>query len=228
MEIDEALVAKILTEIKLLEIEYQSNQAMILTEDDLKCNLFARLKPLMPSRMPTINKDNYGSPIHTEVKFYDEKGFLTLVPDITIVHPRHLSIFHSVEFKIEATRNRNFGKLPSKSFELGGHTIIIELKFCRNTKGIQDEEVNTYQADLDKISRLQNIVRARSNGNDRLYGIFAFFNKTDLGKEKFEQMVSANTNPSLHILYNSGKVDFGDVEISEYEPGYRMERHSHC
>lgn len=227
--INEKLVSRIVTEIKYLEEEFQSNQAMILTEDDLKCNLFSRLKAIMPSKMPSFNKDVYGSPMHSEVKFYDENRHLTLVPDITIVHPMHLSIFHSVEFSIETTRNPEFGKLPSKSFELGGDTIIIELKFCRNTNGIPDDDINSYQADIDKIIKLQNIVRKRSFGNDKLFGIFAMFNKTDLGKDKFDAFMKKNNSvKDICVLYNTGKVDFGDVKINEFAPGYLMEKQSYC
>ncbi|MGF7078881.1 hypothetical protein [Mucilaginibacter sp. UYCu711] len=229
MEINDSLVPVVIKEIEQLADEYRANQGMILTEDDLKCQLFARLKPLFPANLPTINKDVFGSAIHTEVKFYDENQELTLIPDITILDTRHLSIFHGVEFGVETTQSSGYGKLPRKEYEAGGNMLIIELKFCRNRNGITDGDHLRFQSDISKIFKLQNIVRQRSNSHNKLYGLFVLFNKTDIGGKKFKQQKKDEEfTPDFNIIYQSGNVDFSERQVRDSDKGYQLERHSWC
>ncbi len=65
---------------------------------------------------------------------------------------------------------------------MGGSAILIELKFCREQSGINDANILEYKTDLEKLKKLQEIVRIRSNGFDQFYGVFAIFNKTNNGK----------------------------------------------
>jgi hypothetical protein len=104
------------------------------------------------------------------------KNKLTIRRDISVINPAHLSIFHSVEFEVKRGAG-SFNQYSSKCFEVGGSAIMIELKFGREQQGISDVELSLYRAGLKKISRLQKIVRDRSNGADKIYGIFAIFNK---------------------------------------------------
>lgn len=225
--INTELVGTIVTEICLLEEEYQQNQGMILTEDDLKCHLFSRLKAVLPQRLPTINRGVTGSPLHSEVKFFDEHGKLTMIPDITIISPDHLSIFHSVEFRIDNNTFGGFKRYSSKSFEIGGNAIIIELKFCRAQIGLTRRHIISYQQDIDKILRLQELMHQRSQGRDKLFGICAVFNKTDLGKDRFNTFLENNNSYiNLEVVYKTGRVNFSNVNTSLY--GYVTEKRSIC
>jgi hypothetical protein len=208
LSINAELVERIITELQNLEIEYQNHKALILTEDDLKCQVFKKISAIIPDNLPTINPNISGSALHTEVKFFDEHGKLTLVPDLTIVYPRNISIYHSVEFRI--TRNGpKYGALPSKDFEIGGDAIIMELKFRRAKIGISEKAISSYQDDLNKIKRLQTIIRNRSDGHNKLFGIVAVFNKTNIGKSLFESFKANNLQLNdTKIFYGTGLVDF--------------------
>lgn len=228
MEINETLVEKIMEFLKKIEIEYQKVQGLILTEDDLKCLLFSKLYGYLQVAN-TIDTGVTASAIHSEVKFYDEEGLLTLIPDLCIVEPRHISIFHSVEFKIKRNHlTYEYKKLPRKSVEIGGNTIVIELKFCRDKNGINETDVETYNNDISKIKKLQEIVQRRSSGNDKMFGVFAVFNKTNGGAEFVKSIMEAE-NSRITTFYGTGLVDFTqENRFPNNEDGYLTERHAWC
>lgn len=226
--IEPKLIPLILSEISTLEQEYQASQGMILSEDDLKCHLFSRLRAILPQAMPTFNAKVLGSPLHAEVKFFDEENMLTIRPDISIIDPRHLSIYHSVEFEVKRGVLK-YNNYSSKCFEVGGSAIMIELKFCRDHNGINDEHISSYQADLEKINRLQKIVTHRSNGIDKIYGVFAVFNKTDKGANKIEPLKKMyETLPNIHLVYATGKVDFSGVNLNVFDTGFKIDKAQIC
>lgn len=216
------LVNIIKREIRNLERQYQRCQGLILTEDDLKCHLFSKLKKKLPMNERTINANTKGSSLHSEVKFFDEDDQLLLKPDLCIIDPMHMSIFHSVEFEVKRTTAR-FKNYSSKMFEVGGSAILIELKFCRNPNGPSDIELASYKSDLDKLIRLNSIVKDRSGDRDKVYGVFALFNKTNNGKAEFESLVSTySVIEDLHAIYATGKVDFTGMNPNQFGSGYLM------
>jgi hypothetical protein len=224
--INQQLVQQIVAVIGEQAAEYQQHQGMILTEDDLKCNLFGKIKAMLPDYRPTLNPHVSGSLLHSEVKFFDTNGKLTLIPDLTVIWPGNLSIFHSVEFAID-NNMAGFRDYSAKCFEIGGNAIIIELKFCRNQNGLTDKDIQFYQKDIDKIRKLQKIIKTRSHGADDLFGICAVFNKTNLGKTKFDILLSQNqSQKDVEILYHSGHVDFTDQRINDY--GFYTQRDAIC
>jgi len=216
LEINDYLIEVVIQHLKELEKVYQLNQALFLTEDDIKCHLFRILDDLFSKYSPTINPGVTGSALHSEVKFYDENEHLTLVPDITIINPSNLSIYHSVEFRI-TNRGAKYGPLPSKSFESGGEAFVIELKFCRERVGITRANIQSYQSDFDKLKRLREIMNTRSQGQNKLFGVVAVFNKTDNGRILFEEFESNNQNQHIRIFYGTGNVDFSIVD-RYYDP----------
>ena len=222
------LVTVVTTEIQELEKEYQQCQGLILTEDDLKCHLFSKLKAKMPMNERTINATVTGSSLHSEIKFFDEDDDLSLKPDLCIIDPMHLSIYHSVEFEVKRTTAR-FKQYSSKKFEVGGSAILIELKFCRDPKGPSKIEVASFKTDLEKLIRLNRIVETRSGGRNKIYGVFALFNKTDNGKGTFEELVSNyDSVDDLHAIYATGKVDFTEINPNLFGTGYVMADDAIC
>jgi len=226
LSINEEFIDRIITELQNLEREFQAHKALLLTEDDLKCHVFKRIHSFIPDNSQTIDSGISGSALHSEVKFFDEDGKLTLVPDLTIISPSNISIYHSVEFRI-TNKGPKYGPLPSKSFEIGGDAIIIELKFCRAHVGILESDIVSYQNDLDKIKRLQTLVTNRSSGRDKLFGIIVVFNKTDIGKPLFEGFQDRNAEESrIRIFYGSGLVDFSNSNHYPLGEGFITQRHS--
>lgn len=228
MEINETLVEKIIDFLQEIAGEYQKVQGLILTEDDLKCLLFSKLYKYLSAAV-TIDDGVSASAIHSEVKFYDEDGLLTLVPDLCIVEPRHISIFHSVEFKIErSSLVHEYKKLPRKSVEIGGNTIIIELKFCRDKNGINEADIVNYNKDIAKIKKLQEIVQRRSSGNDKMFGVFAVFNKTNGGFELVKPILETK-EARIKTFYETGFVDFTkEHRFPNNLGGYLTERQAWC
>lgn len=214
MIINSDFVDLIIEKLEILETEYQQNKALILTEDDLKCQLFRYIYDIFPRNLETFNSGITGCSVHSEIKFFDEDDKLTLIPDLVVVDPGNISIFHSTEYTMKR-KGPKYNKIPPKNFAIGGGAILIELKFCRNRIGVNATDVINFQSDVAKMHRIKSIIESRSNGDDKVYGIFVLFNKTNNGSEIFQSFKNGNSNDEdIRIFYGSGLVNFS--EISKY------------
>lgn len=196
--------------INKIETDYQQNQGLILTEDDLKSILYCKLRAIFPKKIETMDPGIFASPLHTELSFFDEHKKLKYRPDITILHPRHLSILHSVECDLLLNKNNQniiglkYKDCGRKKFEFSGNSIIFELKFCRSRSGISKNNINSYKRDIAKIIELQNLAITRGC---KVIGCLVIFNKTDKKSNMFKELVSLQ-NESLKIFYGTGNVIF--------------------
>ena len=193
----------IIEEIKVIEQDYQQCQGLVLSEDDLKCHIFRRLyDKISDHNIPTINRGISGSPLHTEVRFYDRQGKLSIIPDITILDPRGMSVKHACSVR-EDNGHLAYGRLPSKGFEFRGKTIIIEIKFVKSNKGISSSFQDKIRVDLEKIRSLQ------TRHTNNILGVMVVFNKTNIKPQSLEQLFEEFRSDDLLIYYGTGKVDFG-------------------
>lgn len=192
--------------IREIENEFQNSQGLILTEDDLKCHLFRKLYDHFDHSMNTMDANIKASPLHAELKYFDSCGALTKRPDLVILRTEKLSILHSVNYESDGV-GMKYKQASSKEFELAGASIIFELKFCRNRKGINKSHIDSYEKDIQKIRELQRIADSKSNGANKIVGIIVIFNKTDKKPEVFNR-IFCHQNESLKVYYGTGKVDF--------------------
>jgi hypothetical protein len=195
---------KILEKLRELELEFQINQGIILTEYDLQCLVFHKIYDLFEHDQETFNPHIKGSPLHAEIKFFNENGKLYYRPDITIIKPENYSIIHSIaEFVIKDDKIK-YKPTSSKEFEFGGDSIIIELKFCREKTGIT--KIDSFKADLRKIQKIKRLIE-RDN-RSKVYGIVAIFNKTDKRIDKLQNFInSSEFDNDIMIKYYTGKVE---------------------
>lgn len=195
---------KILNKLSYLEREYQEAKGIILTESDLHCLLFHKLHDLFDHYQNTSDNFIQGSPLHSEITFFNEHGKLFYKPDITIIEPNNYSIIHSISDVIIQDENIYYKPTASKKFSFGGDAIIIELKFCRDENGIR--KIGRYQEDLRKIKRIKKLVE--KNIGNKVYGILVIFNKTDKKTEIFESFIQNNYEKNnILVRYYSGKFE---------------------
>lgn len=104
----------------------RNRRALVLTESDLKCQVYLNLiaVPEFGRFQDTFDPEVSGISIHTETKFFDNRGLLRQAPDLVITSPSRLSI---------KTRLDGEG-LPSKGFHFDGSAILIELKFLKRDR----------------------------------------------------------------------------------------------
>src|SRR5437870_5397714 len=100
--------------------EYRRTPGLVLTEDDLKCQLFHRLikLPELQGSYESADPGTFASMVHTEVAWFDETGKLRLRPDITITEPRLLSIHRTMQQGL---------RFPYKGFHFTGNSILLEI-----------------------------------------------------------------------------------------------------
>ncbi len=178
--------------------EYRSAPASILTESDLQCLLVSRLMGLESFRgvRPTGDANILGTMVHSEVSWFDEKGRLRRKPDITILEPSNLSIFHGLEG----------ARLPRKGFHFNGRAIIFELKLVRGRSGVTARSVISIRRDLDKITELLQKVE-REGARDELTAYFALFSKVDRRPKELCDLIAEHAaNDRLTIIYQSAGV----------------------
>lgn len=212
-------------------------KALILTEDDLKCQVYKRLTelPSLNSLRRTMDPRIYTNMVHAELPWYDGEERLTIRPDITILDSRHLSILHGYcdlkrlqsrrhfkAFSAGTSRLRSRGlpppsvpALPSKQFEFGGQAIIFELKFVRESVGITEKVLNNkIISDYEKINRLFDILDGRGCRGE-VFAYQVIVNKTSQTCPGFLEFLQSNEESTRHkIIYRS-------VEVRPYNPKWR-------
>ena len=195
----------IIREIRNISDEYQKNQGLILSEADLKCHIFRKIYDLITNHnMITHDPGITASPLHSEIRFYDEDGKLRLVPDITILDPAGMSIKHGMSIRFKG-KQLSYGKIPSCGFEFTGKVIVIEIKFEKSRNGISKATVQKIRDDLDKIARLMG--EDNLPNEDNIFGIMVVFNKTDKYDQLFNKLLQEyESNNNLKIIYGTGNV----------------------
>ena len=197
----------VLKKLDELELEFQENKGIILTEYDLQCLLFCKLYHyhLLRHNEYTFDNNIKGSPLHTEISFFNENKKLSYRPDITIIETKNYSIIHSVADIITIKDGYiQYDKTSSKGFEFCGDAIIIELKFIHDTNGIK--QIRGIKNDYYKINKIKKLVER--NGQNKVYGIVAVFNKTDRKSDECSNYIALRDNESdVRVKYYTGKFE---------------------
>jgi hypothetical protein len=214
---------------------YQSAQGMFLTEEDLRGRLIYDLQRLPTFRKPRPSQDRhiYATPVHAQLSWYDEDWKLSIVPDITILEPEHLSILHGYEPLLSPpywsastpqrrfqrrqrvidpfigsgslpSRSRSVRPLPSKQFEFGGNAITLELKFAR--EGVNSTILKEVKKDFNKMKRLFGILDSRDEGHT-IFSYIVVFDKYQLkpSNRAFTSFLRANDSSYRHkLIYKAG------------------------
>lgn len=162
--------------IRELASQFKDVPGLLLNEDDLKCQLVARLATIDTLRNPVESADPgyFASAVHSEVPWFDEDGHLTMRPDITITDPRKLSILHAMDDGFELGSP---SPLPRKAVHFVGDSILLELKFYRGKNGVPTRSADSIRSDMKKMSDL--IARGRSVDGIFLHGIMVVFSRYD-------------------------------------------------
>ena len=184
--------------INQLASEYRRAPASILTESDFQCLLVSRLMGLddLRGERPTRDANILGTMVHSEVSWYDEEGRLSLKPDITILEPSNLSIFHGLDKSL----------LPPKGYHFNGRAIIFELKLVRERSGVTAKSIPPIRRDLEKITRLLRKVAEEGTRLD-LYAYFVLFSKVDRLPQEWDDLIAEyRRNDRLTIIYRSAGV----------------------
>jgi hypothetical protein len=191
------LIDEVKNKISELSTEYRQSPGIILSEDDVKCHLFSKLLLLFNNSMSTSDNGILANPLHSEIKFLDSNGHLSLRPDITIIDPCCLTIKRSDVIDISR-----------KGFVFWGGSLIIEIKFCKAKSGINNKHVATYEEDCQKMLEIHQRLYSIDSIN-KMHGIFVAFNKTNKGINIFNRFKEKyNGNPNIDIMYGTGNVTF--------------------
>ncbi len=194
-----------------LEKDFQEVKGLILTEDDLKCQLYSRLlrNPNFSLPRETNECNVLANSIHTEVSWFDDNGKLKIKPDITILEPSSLSIFRALDGL----------PLPSKQFNFDGKAIVFELKFVRDPNGITDTIfIKEILKDYKKIRKLYGKLDNQGAGH-QIYCFFVVFNKTNQYCDKFKEFFLIDHNsPRYRMFYGSGNVDLETISNNQINP----------
>lgn len=196
--IDEATVAEIERAIEELAQDFRETPGLLLTEDDLKCQLTAKFYRIGHLGVPvaSFDPDIRATAIHTEVPWFDEYGKLRLRPDITITDPKELSIQQPIQ---------QGPRLPRKGCHFIGPSIVVELKFYRGRQGIRSSAVVAIRKDVEKIERL--VARGqRLSPAIFLHGIVVVFSRYS-GKCEALFHLAEESRPKVTVIVRSADVN---------------------
>ena len=195
MEISDSLIASIDEKIGEIWSDFKEVRGLILTESDLKCQLYAKLFQIPEISTPnqTEAKSIKAIAIHTEVPWYNEHNKLAIRPDITILDTKELIIRNNTKLS---------RRLPSKGFEFSGNAIVFELKLVREVNGISQRYFKKkIKPDFEKIERLFKL-KEKYQERERIFFFFVIFNTTGKACEEFTKFFNSHKKSTNHsILY---------------------------
>ena len=193
--ITEATVCEVKRVIDNLAKEFCKVRGLLLTEDDLKCQLFAKLKEIPGIGKPkkSADPDVLAPSIHAEISWFDERGQLALKPDLTLIDPSNLSISRSLQPGIP---------FPRKGFHFTGEAIIIELKFYRGINGIPSSAVRTISDDIQKIQRLIR-KNTRPSNQTKVHGFVVVFARCGKRAAEVKRLIDSHSDPVIHLIVKS-------------------------
>lgn len=200
--------------IQRIGIQFKIVKGLILTESDLKCLIYSKLMMSSYFSRPHNTREHniLSHRLHTELSWYAETGRLGIIPDITILDPRHLSIVYGLGDAI----------LPNKQYSFAGKSIIFELKFVKEPFGIsRNVFIKDLIPDFRKINRLYRRLE-RDGMLDDVFCYFVIFNKTDKVCEEASRFFLKFSESQRHkIIYISGEVDLDNIDKNESLENYR-------
>lgn len=195
--------------------QYLLIKGLILTESDLKCLIYSKLMMSSSFSRPHSTREHniLSNRLHTELSWYAETGKLSIIPDITILDPRHLSIVRGLGDTV----------LPNKQYSFAGKSIVFELKFVKDTVGVsRNIYVKDIVPDFRKIHRLFRRLERDGMLND-VFCYFVIFNKTNRICNEFSILLQKYMEGPRHkIIYISGEVDLMNIENNQ------LNEHSKC
>lgn len=157
----------------------QQHRGIVLTESDLKCQVYTELLRVedFSNPRPTFDDEITSIAVHTETKFYNAQGLLSQAPDLVITDPRQLSITQSI----------NGDPVPSKGFNFVGPSILIELKFLKSRRIIDARTLAAIRYDILKGESL--------NRRDLNFYLFVVvFDRYGNSREQVEDLFRENRN----------------------------------
>lgn len=197
------MISQIGWSLEEIDREWKEHKGLLLSEDDLKCHLFHKLMlaqgNLFGAPSESINPHINTCPLHTELKYYDNNGVLKYKPDICILNPKKLSIFHDI--------NRPSLPTSGKRFQSYGETIAIELAFIKNKRGLTHmKDVEKVRKDFDKLIKIQD-----RPGNNQTFGYIVVFSKVDHCRDEFKELVrDIHGAEKIHFFWGSAQIDPSD------------------
>lgn len=180
----------VLTSLNNVAERMRLHRGLVLTESDLKCQVYSELLNIDSfSRVrPSFDNNVSSIAIHTETKFFNEIGLLSQAPDLVITDPGMLSI----------TRSVNGDPLPTKGFNFDGPSILIELKFLKSARRAHAKTLASIRHDINKSELLN---RRRLN----FHLIVAVFDRFDHNENIIQEIFQGNIgHQNLTCVYFSG------------------------
>lgn len=203
-------IEKIADCVSEIEYDYQLSPGLILSEDDAKCLLFGKIHAHLAgrgeSRGQTAQKSILASPLHTEIKFLDRNGALSIRPDITVMETRNLSLVHS----------RDGLNVNRKGFVFYGTATAIEIKFCKAIRGINSRFTSSIQSDCEKLIEIRR--RLYPPAAPAIFrAVVVVFNRSDLVCHHFNDLRARySENSPVRIMYASA--NFNAVAAAKVDP----------
>lgn len=199
----EDLFPKVIAAINRVGYRFDQYKGLIISESDLKCQIYSELRLLINEGSQTFDEEIKGSPIHSEVAFYNsnDSNNADMPVDLVLFDTSEFSLLKDPKFRIENGRITN--GLPGKQYRTLGDTILIELKLNKTKGGITKSFKNSVVKDIDKLDEV-----IQFNSQKLMKGICVIFNKTSRYCDEFRTEVLELNRTNIEVIYRTSNIEF--------------------
>lgn len=135
----------VMKHLKKMKSDFENNPFNFLSEDDVKCHLFMKLfKEFKFSKLKKTEDDQSISPLHSEVRYFNEQGKLLFQVDISAIDPQYANVYSK---RVKEGRKR---PMLAKRYEFDKSHFSIEIKL---NKGVWSKNYTykIWEKDLQKL-----------------------------------------------------------------------------
>lgn len=192
-----------ITAINRVGCRFDQYKGLIISESDLKCQIYSELRLLINEGSQTFDEKLLGSPLHSEVAFYNpnDSNKADMPVDLVLFDTSEFSLLKDPKFRIENGKITN--GLPGKQYRTLGDTILIELKLNKTKRGITKSFKNSVIRDLEKLDKIIHF-----NSQKLMKGICVIFNKTNKYCDDFRVEVLESNRNNIEVIYRTSNIEF--------------------
>lgn len=166
---------------------FKRQPGIFLTEEDMRCHLFALLlqRPEF-ARLSKTKDGQFSIPLHAQVRWYGKSKDLRLLSDLVLIDVKDLRV-------------DKYGRLslPSKGYGFNNFYAIFELKLRRPKGQSNNRWIDDIKKDLDKLKKIKKSV---INKYSALLLLIAFDKKQDVSL-KVENLSKKANYDSIKTVY---------------------------
>lgn len=149
MDSEDTIRKMVMKHLKEIKSDFENNPFNFLSEGDVECHLFMKLfKEHNLSKLKTTEDGQLISPLHSEVRYFNEQGKLLFQVDISSIDPQYTDVYSK---KVREKRKR---PMLAKRYAFDKSHFSIEIKLNKGAWS-KNYTYNLWKKDLEKLKDIK-------------------------------------------------------------------------